>query len=220
MGIALRDPRRRVSRLGGCWREVSGGFRSAAPSWLGATRKQAGGHPGRPTKQHRQTGCPVRKSEVWASRKILVTAPEDTALWVDGAGDQRPLRRPLTRSDRREEAGGGYAIRSFVSQRHRRCGYRRRPGGLPFEETLVSRATRFAFPGDVPLLTWSAEGLIILKAFAARGQGWVDIGGIIFRQTGALDWTYVNQQITPLAALKDEPEILTGLARRQEEFER
>ena len=118
MGIALRDPRRRVSRLGGCWREVSGGFRSAAPSWLGATRKQAGGRPGRPTKQHRQTGCPARKSEVWASRKILVTAPEDTALWVDGAGDQRPLRRPLTRSDRREEAGGGgYAIRSFVLQR-------------------------------------------------------------------------------------------------------
>ncbi|HCE02872.1 MAG TPA: hypothetical protein DEQ98_06480, partial [Acidobacteria bacterium] len=90
-------------------------------------------------------------------------------MWVDGAGDQRPLRRPLTRSDRREEAGGSYAIRSFVSQRHRRCGYRRRPGGLPFEETLVSRATRFAFPGDVPLLTCSAEGLIILKAFAARG---------------------------------------------------
>jgi len=85
---------------------------------------------------------------------------------------------------------------------------------------LVSRATRFAFPGDVPLLTWSAEGLIILKAFAARGQGWVDIEGIIFRQTGALDWTYVDQQITPLAALKDEPEILTGLARRREEFER
>jgi len=59
-----------------------------------------------------------------------------------------------------------------------------------------------------------------LKAFAARGQGWVDIEGIIFRQTGALDWTYVDQQITPLAALKDEPEILTGLARRREEFER
>ena len=93
-------------------------------------------------------------------------------------------------------------------------------GGLPFEETLVSRATRFAFPGDVPLLTCSAEDLIVLKAFAARGQDWVDIEGIIVRQTGALDWAYVDQQLAPLVALKDEPEILIDLARRREEFQR
>ena len=54
-------------------------------------------------------------------------------------------------------------------------------GGLPFEESVVSRATRFAFPGDVPLLTCSAEDLIVLKAFAARGQDWVDIEGVIVR---------------------------------------
>lgn len=93
-------------------------------------------------------------------------------------------------------------------------------GGLPFEESVVSRATRFAFPGDVPLLTCSAEDLIVLKAFAARGQDWVDIEGIIVRQTGTLDWTYVEQQLAPLVALKEAPEILTELARRRDEFER
>ena len=41
-------------------------------------------------------------------------------------------------------------------------------GGLPFEELVVARATPFPFPGDVPLLTCSAEDLVVLKAFAAR----------------------------------------------------
>ena len=93
-------------------------------------------------------------------------------------------------------------------------------GGLRFEETVVSRATRFEFPGDTPLLTCSAEDLIVLKAFAARGQDWVDIEGVIVRQTGRrLDWTYIDEQLGPLAALKEAPEILTQLARRRTEFE-
>ncbi len=93
-------------------------------------------------------------------------------------------------------------------------------GGLPFEETVVDRSTRFAFPGNVPLLTCSAEDLVVMKAFAARGQDWVDIEGIIVRQTGTLDWTYIDRQLRPLASLKDAPETLTELARRREEFER
>ena len=93
-------------------------------------------------------------------------------------------------------------------------------GGLPFEASVVSRATRFAFPADVPLLTCSAEDLIVMKAFAARGQDWVDIEGIIVRQTGTLNWPYVDEHLGPLVALKDAPEILTELARRRAEFER
>ena len=93
-------------------------------------------------------------------------------------------------------------------------------GGLPFEESVVSRATVFAFPGEVRLLTCSAEDLIVMKAFAARGQDWVDIEGVIIRQTGTLDWAYVDEQLSPLVALKDAPEILTELAKRRTEFER
>ena len=59
-----------------------------------------------------------------------------------------------------------------------------------------------------------------MKAFAARGQDWVDIEGIIVRQTGTLNWPYVDEQLGPLVALKDAPEILTELARRRAEFER
>ena len=93
-------------------------------------------------------------------------------------------------------------------------------GGLPLEEAIVERASRFAFPGDVPLLTCSAEDLVVLKAFAARGRDWVDIEGIIVRQAGTLDWSYVDEQLAPLVVLKEAPEILTELARRRAEFER
>ena len=98
--------------------------------------------------------------------------------------------------------------------------YKSALAGLPFEESVVARATLFAFPGDVQLLTCSAEDLIVLKAFAARGQDWVDIEGIIVRQTGTLDWSYVDKHLSPLAALKEAPEIMDELARRRAEFER
>ena len=93
-------------------------------------------------------------------------------------------------------------------------------GALPFEESVVARATPFAFPGDAPLRTCSAEDLIVLKAFASRGRDWVDVEGVIVRQAGALDWAYVDAQLRPLAALKDAPEIPGELARRRAALDR
>jgi Nucleotidyl transferase AbiEii toxin, Type IV TA system len=92
-------------------------------------------------------------------------------------------------------------------------------GGLPFEESAVDRATPYAYPGEVSLLTCSAEDLVVMKAFASRGQDWVDIEGIIVRQTGKLDWSYVEEQLRPLAELKGAPEILSQLEARRREFE-
>ena len=92
-------------------------------------------------------------------------------------------------------------------------------GVLPFEESAVSRSSLFAFPGDMRLRTCSAEDLVVMKAFASRDRDWVDIEGIIVRQTGKLDWTYINDQLSPLAELKEAPEILTELEKRRREFE-
>ena len=44
--------------------------------------------------------------------------------------------------------------------------------------------------------------------------------GIIVRQTGHLDWAYIDEHLGPLAALKEAPEILTELAKRRAQFER
>lgn len=92
--------------------------------------------------------------------------------------------------------------------------------GLPFEESAIRRSSMFTFPGEIPLRTCSAEDLIVMKAFASRVKDWLDVEGIIIRQTGKLDWGYVERHLTPLAELKEAPEILAELTKRRNEFER
>ena len=91
---------------------------------------------------------------------------------------------------------------------------------LPYEALVIERSSYFVYPPDVSLRTCSAEDLIVLKAFAGRGQDWVDIERIIVRQTGKLDWNYIRDQLQPLAELKEAPEILNQLEERRVEFER
>ena len=59
-----------------------------------------------------------------------------------------------------------------------------------------------------------------MKAFAARAKDWLDIEGVIIRQTGKLDWRYIWSHLEPLVALKAAPEILAELEKRRLEFER
>ena len=93
-------------------------------------------------------------------------------------------------------------------------------GALPFEESAIRRSSVFVFPGDAPLRTCSAEDLIVMKAFAARAKDWLDVEGVITRQTGQLDWRYIRAQLKPLAELKSAPELLEELQKRRIEFER
>ena len=91
-------------------------------------------------------------------------------------------------------------------------------GGLPFEEGAVDRASLFTFPPAVPLRTCSAEDLLVLKAFADRPKDWVDIEGILVRQSGRLEWSYVRAQLAPLAELKDAPHLVDKLERLRDEI--
>lgn len=93
-------------------------------------------------------------------------------------------------------------------------------GGLPFEERAVERASVYTYPGGIPLRTCSAEDLIVFKAFAGRAKDWMDIEGIVIRHGGQLDWSYVHEQLAPLAELKDEPELLARLERVRTDCER
>ena len=84
-------------------------------------------------------------------------------------------------------------------------------GGVAFEESVVRRATLFAFQPKLELLTCSAEDLVVLKSFAGREQDWVDVAGILVRQGKRLDWRYILRELRPLADLKDSPETLERL---------
>jgi hypothetical protein len=83
-------------------------------------------------------------------------------------------------------------------------------GGLPYEELIVQRSSLFNYPPDIPLRTCAPEDLIILKAFADRPKDWIDIEGVIVRQSPRLDWSYIHEQLAPLAELK-ERELLDTL---------
>jgi len=92
-------------------------------------------------------------------------------------------------------------------------------GGLPFEESAVERSSPFTFPPETVLRTCSAEDLIVFKAFADRPKDWVDVEGIIIRQSGRIDWSYVRAQLAPLVELKEAPEILRQLDQRRRELD-
>ena len=89
-------------------------------------------------------------------------------------------------------------------------------GGLPFEEAVVDRSTFVTFPPNTRLRICSAEDLIVLKAFADRPKDWVDLEGVIVRQAGRIDWTYVWMQLAPLVELKEVPDILPRLDQRRQ----
>jgi hypothetical protein len=89
-------------------------------------------------------------------------------------------------------------------------------GALPFEEKVIERASSFAFAQDLELRTCSAEDLIVMKLFASRPGDIRDVEGVAIRNRGRLDWDYIEEQLQPLAELKQEPEILRALARLRE----
>jgi len=86
-------------------------------------------------------------------------------------------------------------------------------GAIPFEHRCVSRASEFDFGAGFRLLTCSAEDLIVLKAFASRPQDWIDIEAVVLRQQPTLDWKLVFDELEPLVALREAPEVLDRLRR-------
>ena len=84
-------------------------------------------------------------------------------------------------------------------------------GAIPFEQRSVERSSQWRLPDGRSLPTCSAEDLIVHKAFAARDRAWLDIDGVLRRQSTALDMALIMQELRPLVALKEEPAILTRL---------
>ncbi|MBL8516667.1 MAG: hypothetical protein JNM76_06830 [Betaproteobacteria bacterium] len=84
-------------------------------------------------------------------------------------------------------------------------------GTLDFEYRCVNRATDFMIGLDQRLRTCSAEDLIVLKAFAGRPRDWLDIEGVILSRGPKLNWPQILEELNPLAALKEAPELVEGL---------
>lgn len=79
---------------------------------------------------------------------------------------------------------------------------------FPYEERAIQRAEIIKVDG-VPLPICTAEDLIIHKAISNRSQDWIDIEGVLIRQRGKLDLSYIRNWLTQFAEALENPEILT-----------
>ena len=71
---------------------------------------------------------------------------------------------------------------------------------LPYEEDAIRRARLIEVEGiTLPICT--AEDLVIHKAIADRPQDWMDIEGVLLRQRGKLDITYVRDNVIKIREL-------------------
>ena len=84
-------------------------------------------------------------------------------------------------------------------------------GGLPFEERAIERASNYEFSSDITLNTCSAEDLIVMKAFANRERDWLDVESVLIRQTNHLNWQIIDDELKPLAALREDADIAARL---------
>jgi Nucleotidyl transferase AbiEii toxin, Type IV TA system len=84
-------------------------------------------------------------------------------------------------------------------------------GAMPFEERAVRRASKFDIGTSAAITTCSAEDLIVHKAFAGRGQDWLDIETIVARHGASIDRELIVTEAEPLLELKDAPDDLMRL---------
>jgi hypothetical protein len=142
------------------------------------------------------------------------TVDVDLTLLTGFAGEARFISRLMDAFEPRVENAAEFARthRVLLLRASSGVGLDIALAGLPFEEAAVTRSSLFRFPPDVPLRTCSAEDLIVFKAFADRPKDWNDIDGILVRQSERLDWSYIHDQLDPLVALKEAPDILVRLA--------
>lgn len=83
-------------------------------------------------------------------------------------------------------------------------------GGFEFEEIIVERSVEVELGPSIWLRVCTAEDLVVMKVFAGRDQDWIDIKGILARQT-SLNWPQIEGDLPSLLELIEEPERLTRL---------
>ena len=85
-------------------------------------------------------------------------------------------------------------------------------GILPYEAEMIARSSTFEYAPGCTLRTCSAEDLVVQKLFAFRERDRWDAKSVVLRQRDRLDWDAIEADLSPLAELKEQPEIMEFLA--------
>ena len=118
----------------------------------------------------------------WGEQRM--TKDVDLTLLTGFGGEERFIAALLRDFEPLVPDALNFALRHRVLPLRTRAGFKAdiALGGLPFDENAVSRASDYAYADGVVLRVCSAEDLVVMKAFAARPQDWIDIEGVLIRQ--------------------------------------
>lgn len=159
--------------------------------------------------------------QFWA--ELRTTRDVDLTL-LTGFGDERPfIDALLSRFQSRVPNPVEHAERTRVVllQSADGIGIDIALGAFPFEDSAIRRSRKIEAMDGIHLRVCTAEDLIVFKVFATRAKDWLDVEGAIIRQGDAnLDWRYIREQLTPLLALKEAPELLEQLEALREKIRR
>jgi hypothetical protein len=143
-----------------------------------------------------------------------VTRDIDLTILTGFGGEEEVVRELLSAYEGRIQDARNFALqrRVLLLRTGGGVGVDVSLGALPFEESVVMRATPFSFGPNLDIRTCSAEDLIVLKLFASRPLDIHDAESVAVRQK-QLDWNYIEEQLQPLAEAKEAPEILDVFTR-------
>ena len=141
------------------------------------------------------------------------TVDVDITLLTGFGGEENFIRPLLERFRPRRPDAAGFALRNRVLlvENAEGVGLDIALGGLPFEARTIERASPYDIGGGHKLITCSAEDLVVHKGFACRDQDWVDVRNVLEKQRGKLKLAQIYEELTPLAELKEQPEIVDRL---------
>ena len=147
----------------------------------------------------------------WGEPRLTVDV--DITLLTGFGGEESFIRTLLARFQPRRPDAADFALRNRVLllENSQEVGMDVALGGLPFEARSVERASAFNIGGEQRLITCSAEDLVVHKCFASRDQDWIDVRGVLEKQRGKLSLAQIYDELTPLVALKEQPEIVERL---------
>ncbi|HET7922947.1 MAG TPA: nucleotidyl transferase AbiEii/AbiGii toxin family protein [Gammaproteobacteria bacterium] len=143
------------------------------------------------------------------------TADVDLSVLVETGHEAAVTQALLARLEPRIGDAAGFASRTRVvlARSSTGVGIDIVLAGLPYEMRVVERSSHWDL-GSARLRTCSAEDLLVMKTFAGRDKDWADITGILERQGHRLDLNLVRQELQPLLAAKEEPDLAHELERR------
>ena len=141
------------------------------------------------------------------------TVDVDATIFVGFGNESTVVDELLSLYQARMEGARDFAIqhRILLLTSDRGTGIDLSLGGMPFERRLVDRSVAWHIQRHGSIRICSAEDLVVLKAFASRPQDWIDVEKVIVRQGSRLDRKLILEELTPLAELKEEPDILDRL---------